>query len=264
MSVSESWLDNLKESPQYIKTVLMDVKKASSMITQKIDQIARDIEREKTENQERTETPKEKVYYASVAYLQMADDTNRLDALKDKGDYNGLLTLAKEYYDGNGMDERYTYASPLQNRGDDLLIEDQHFAVVYNGSVGGTYDVMLKYTEQEVRDHIRRYGVDRASEDVKALAREMDAEQFAEMTRHKMPVFEMPNGDVLHVNYNRDRDSLDVGTMTNAGMTVKHHYPYDHNMTLDANLQGVNEQLNDLEEYREEQQEAEYSGGMRR
>ena len=32
----------------------------------------------------------------------MADDTNRLDALKDKGDYNGLLTLAKEYYDGNG------------------------------------------------------------------------------------------------------------------------------------------------------------------
>ena len=71
MSVSESWLDNLKESPQYIKTVLMDVKKASSMITQKIDQIARDIEREKTENQERTETPKEKVYYASVAYLQM-------------------------------------------------------------------------------------------------------------------------------------------------------------------------------------------------
>ena len=260
----KSWLDNLKESPQYIKTVLMDVKKASSMITQKIDQIARDIEREKTENQERTETPKEKVYYASVAYLQMADDTNRLDALKDKGDYNGLLILAKEYYDGNGMDEQYTYASPLQNRGDDLLIEDQHFAVVYNGSVGGTYDVMLKYTEQEVRDHIRRYGVDRASEDVKALAREMAAEQFAEMTRHKMPVFEMPNGDVLHVNYNRDRDSLDVGTMTNAGMTVKHHYPYDHNMTLDANLQGVNEQLNDLEEYREEQQEAEYSGGMRR
>lgn len=38
----------------------MDVKKASSMITQKIDQIARDIEREKTENQERTETPKER------------------------------------------------------------------------------------------------------------------------------------------------------------------------------------------------------------
>ena len=32
------------------------------------------------------------------------------------------------------------------NRGDDLLIEDKDFAVVYNGSVGGTYDIMLKYT----------------------------------------------------------------------------------------------------------------------
>ena len=45
--------------------------------------------------------------------------------LKDKGDYKGLLALAKEYYDGNGMDEQHTYASPLQNRGDDLLIEDK-------------------------------------------------------------------------------------------------------------------------------------------
>lgn len=103
----------------------------------------------------------------------------------------------------------------------------------------------------------RRQNTDGPNSEDKAL------DLFAE-TRHKMPVFEMPNGDVLHVDYNRDRDSLDVGTMTNVGMTVKHHYPYDHNMTLDANLQGVNEQLNDLEEYREEQQEAEYSGGMRR
>ena len=38
------------------------------------------------------------------------------------------------------MDEKDTYASPLQNRGDDLLIEDKDFAVVYNGSVGGTYE----------------------------------------------------------------------------------------------------------------------------
>jgi len=34
------------------------------------------------------------------------------------------LTLAKEYYDGNGINEEYTYSSPIQNRGDNLLIED--------------------------------------------------------------------------------------------------------------------------------------------
>ena len=195
----------------------------------------------------------------SCAYLK-----GWLDELKDKGDYKGLLALAKEYYDGNGMDEQHTYASPLQNRGDDLLIEDKDFAVVYNGSVGGTYDIMLKYTEQEVRDHITRYGTDRASDDVKEVAKDMAAEQFAELTHQRMPVFEMPNGDILYARYNRDKDTLDVGTATNAGMAVQHHYPYDHNMTLEANLQAVNEKLNELEEYREELQEAEYGGGLRR
>ena len=157
------------------------------MITQKIDQIARDIEIEKAEKEQQAEAPKEKMYYASVAYLQMSDDTRQLEELKDKGDYNGLLALAKEYYDGNGMDEQYTYASPLHNRGDDLLIEDENFAVVYNGSVGGTFDVMLKYTEQEVRDHIRRYGIGRASNDVKEVAKTMVAEQFAEISQKNIP-----------------------------------------------------------------------------
>ncbi|WP_368338806.1 zincin-like metallopeptidase domain-containing protein [Parabacteroides merdae] len=260
----KSWLDNLKESPQYIKTVLMDVKKASSMITQKIDQIARarDIEREKTENQERAETPKEKVYYASVAYLQMADDTRQLEELKDKGDYNGLLALAKEYYDGNGMDEQYTYASPLQNRGDDLLIEDQNFAVVYNGSVGGTFEVMLKYTEQEVRDHIRRYGIGRASNDVKEVAKTMVAEQFAEISQKNIPTFEMPNGEVLYISYNREKDTLDVGSATNAGLAVQHSFEYNHDKALDDNLTEVNEKLENMEEYREEE-EMERSGFRR-
>ena len=47
----KAWLDSLKESPQYIKTVLLDVKKASSMLTQRIDQIALEIEEEKKAEQ---------------------------------------------------------------------------------------------------------------------------------------------------------------------------------------------------------------------
>ena len=258
----KGWLDELKESPQFIKTTLLDVKRASSLVTQKVDKIAQELEQNVSEEQ--TAAPKEKVYYSSVAYLQSTDDTTRLDAFKDKGDYEGLLMLAKEYYDGNGINEEHTYPSPIQNRGDDLLIEDKDFAVVYNGSVGGTYDVMLKFTEQEVRDHIRRYGTDRAGDTLKGVAREMAAEQFADMTRQKIPAFEMPNGDVLYVDYNKEADTLDVGTATNAGLAVRHRFPYDHNVTPDANLQAVNEKLNDMEEYQAELQEAEYSGGMRR
>ena len=258
----KGWLNELKESPQFIKTTLLDVKRAASLITQKVDKIAQDLEQNVSEKQEAA--PKEKVYYSSVAYLQSPDDTMQLDAFKDKGDYEGLLTLAKEYYDGNGIDEQHTYPSPLQNRGDNLLIEDKDFAVVYNGSVGGTYDVMLKFTEQEVRDHIRRYGVERAGDTLKGVAKEMAAEQFAELEQRKAPVFEMANGDVLYVGYNKETDTLDVGSVTNAGLVAQHRFPYDHDASLDANLQAVNEKLNDMEEYREELQEAEYGGGMRR
>lgn len=324
----KSWLDSLKESPQFIKTTLMDVKKASSMLTQHIDKMALEIETTqsaKEENTERnnllniedgdytmvpyngstlyiqhhenenslkvavptdkglevkftipydhnidldrnyqeafaqyknqTETPetKEKVYYASVAYLQSTDDTSELDKLKDRGDYDGLLTLAKDYYDGNGMDEEQTYKKPCQNRGDDLLIEDKDFAVVYNGSVGGTYEVFVKYSEQEVRDHINRYGIGRASEDVKEVAREMTHEAFTALAQHKQPVFQMPNGAILNLQYNKQEDNFDVGTVTNAGLSVKHSFPYDHNHSMDMNIQGVYEQLHEMEEYQKEE-----------
>ena len=259
----KAWLDSLKESPQYIKTVLLDVKKASSMLTQRIDQIALEIEEEKkaeqTENigNEEKETENKNaghVYYASVAYLQSSDDTAELDKLKEKGDYEGLLTLAKEYYDGNGMDEEQTYRKPCQNRGDDLLIEDKDFAVVYNGSVGGTYEVFLKHTEQEVRDHITRYGIGRATEDVKALARDMVAEEFSELAQRKMPIFQMPNGCLLNLQYDKVKDCLDVGTVTNAGLSVKHSFPYSHDHSMDANISSVYEQLLDMEEYQKEEQ----------
>ena len=259
----KAWLDSLKESPQFIKTVLLDVKKASSMLTQRIDQIALEIEEEKkaeqTENigNEEKETENKnagQVYYASVAYLQSSDDTAELDKLKEKGDYEGLLTLAKEYYDGNGMDEEQTYRKPCQNRGDDLLIEDKDFAVVYNGSVGGTYEVFLKHTEQEVRDHITRYGIGRATEDVKALARDMVAEEFSELAQRKMPIFQMPNGGLLNLQYDKEKDCLDVGTVTNAGLSVKHSFPYSHDHSMDANISSVYEQLLDMEEYQKEEQ----------
>ena len=263
----KAWLDSLKESPQYIKTVLLDVKKASSMLTQRIDQIALEIEEEKkaeqTENigNEEKETENKNaghVYYASVAYLQTSDDTAELDKLKEKGDYDGLLTLAKEYYDGNGMDEEQTYRKPCQNRGDDLLIEDKDFAVVYNGSVGGTYEVFLKHTEQEVRDHITRYGIGRATEDVKALARDMVAEEFSELAQRKMPIFQMPNGCLLNLQYDKVKDCLDVGTVTNAGLSVKHSFPYSHDHSMDANISSAYEQLLDMEEYQKEEVQEEH------
>ena len=265
----KSWLEQLKESPQFIKTTLLDVKKASSLVTQNIDKIAQELDRKnkvQQDNGQRSETrhsvPQEKMFYSSVAYLQSADDTSRLDEFRNKGDYEGLLRLAKEYYDGNGINEQYTFTSPLQNKGDDLLVEDKDFAVVYNNSVGGSYEVMLKYSEQEIRDHINRYGVRLASDDIKGVAKEMVAEQFLAMTKQRTPVFEMPCGDILYTGYNRETDTLDVGTATNAGLAVRHSFPYDHDSSLESNLQSVYTELSRMEQYQKE--EMEYSGGMHR
>lgn len=162
-----------------------------------------------------------------------------------------------KYYDGNGMDEEQTYKSVCKERGDFLLTEDNDFAVVFNGIISGTYEIYLKHTEQEVRDHIIRYGIGRASEDVKEVAREMVAEDFSEMERRKLPVFQMPDGGLLNLQYDKVKDNLDVGTVTNAGLSVMHSFKYDHDNSLDMNIQEVYRQLLEMPEYRQKDEEQE-------
>ena len=127
-----------------------------------------------------------------------------------------------------------------------------------NNQVGGTYDILRKVSEKDIREAINRYGLsNEATDDVKAVAREMTAEEFEKMTHDRMPVFEMDNRALLHVQYNKDADTLDVGTVTNVGMKVQHSFTYDHFFTLDSNLQGIHEQLSEMEEYQKEENEVE-------
>ena len=69
---------------------------------------------------------------------------------------------------------------------------------------------------------------------------------------------------VNHIVAKGDNPAWPKGSKSRGFSTVRHSFPYDYNSTLDANLQAVNEKLNELDEYREELQEAEYGGGMRR
>lgn len=260
----KSWLESLKESPQFIKTTLLDVKKATSIINQHIDKVSLELEEEQTEevvkeaDQKVADNKTVAPYYASVAYLQSTDDTSVLDSLKDVGDYDRLLQEAKEYDQGDAIDLEYTYKSALQNRGDDVLVDDAHYAVVYNGSVGGTYEVMRKVTEEDVRDSITRYGLpSEASKDVEEVAKSMIAEDFSDLSKRKAPVFEMPNGDVLHLQYDREHDSFEVGTVTNAGLSVEHILSYDHSLSLADNIEDVYNILSELPEYQLQEENAE-------
>ncbi len=253
----KSWLGSLKESPEFLKTTLLDVKRASSMITQRIDAINERIEqgldpippKEEVKEENKESVAKEPVFYSSIQYLQMSDDTNRLD----KMDTNGILQEAREYDNGGAIDMDKTYANAVKYPGDTIIAEDRHYAVVNNNQVGGTYDIMRKVSEKEVRDSIIRYGLPNdATEDVRNVAKAMVAEEFSKMATNRMPVFEMNNGSVLYVQYNQEKDSLDVGTATNVGMSVLHQFPYDHDFNLDTNLEGVNEKLTEMTVYQAE------------
>lgn len=253
----KSWLGSLKESPEFLKTTLLDVKRASSMITQRIDAINERIEqgldpilpKEEVKEKNKESVAKEPVFYSSIQYLQMSDDTNRLD----KMDANGILQEAREYDNGDAIDMDKTYAKAVKYPGDTVIAEDNHYAVVNNNQVGGTYDIMRKVSEKEVRDAINRYGLPSdATEDVKNVAKAMVAEEFSKMATNRMPIFEMNNGSVLYVQYSQEKDTMDVGTATNVGMSVLHQFPYDHDFNLDANLKGVNEKLTEMTVYQAE------------
>lgn len=99
--------------------------------------------------------------------------------LKNDGDYGTLLTEAKEYDQGEAPDLSKVNLSPTKYRGDDLVIEDEHYAVVYNPTVGGTYDVMRKVTAEDIKDNIIRYGLpEDATDDVKEVAKQMQKEEI--------------------------------------------------------------------------------------
>ena len=253
----KSWLGSLKESPEFLKTTLLDVKRASSMITQRIDAINERIEqgldpippKEEVKEERKESVVKEPIFYSSIQYLQMSDDTNRLD----KMDASDILKEARVYDNGDSIDMDKTYAKAVKYPGDTVIAEDDHYAVVNNNQVGGTYDIMRKVSEKEVRDAINRYGLPSdATEDVKNVAKAMVAEEFSKMATNRMPIFEMNNGSVLYVQYNQEKDTMDVGTATNVGMSVLHQFPYDHDFNLDANLEGVNEKLTEMTVYQAE------------
>ena len=70
---------------------------------------------------------------------------------------------------------------------------------------------MRKVTKEEILDDIDRYGLEQdASADVKKVAYESVAKQFSE-SKAQIPAFTMPNNDVLYVQYNQEKNQVEVG-----------------------------------------------------
>lgn len=199
-----------------------------------------------------------KPYYFSYQYLQSTDDTQEFDDLSNKEKWEQMLTLAKEYDPGDALTQSQISKSATNNPGDSLLAENEHYAVVYNYSVGGTYELLRRVSENDLRMSIDSYGLEPdASKEVVEIAKNIAEEEMNLKLRDKMPAFTMPNGDILHFEYNKEKDSIDVGTVSNIGLMVKHSYPYDHGATWDRNLDAALENLTETPEYQATQEEIE-------
>lgn len=219
------------------------------------EEYAKSVTQEQTV--EPTQEKMDEIYYFSHTYLQSTDSREELDNLVEKKDYDSLLYLTREYDQGDALLQSQTYKNATKFPGDDILAEDDNYAVVYNSSLGGTYDLMRKVTKQDIIDNIDRYGLESdASDDVKKVAYENVAKQFSDI-QSKIPAFTMPNEDVLYFQYNQESNKIEVGTTTNAGLKVDQTFDYDVDRTLDANLENVYEQLSELPEYQQADEQEE-------
>uniref|UniRef100_UPI004029A0D1 zincin-like metallopeptidase domain-containing protein n=1 Tax=Prevotella sp. TaxID=59823 RepID=UPI004029A0D1 len=219
------------------------------------EEYAKSVTQEQTV--EPTQEKMDEIYYFSHTYLQSTDSREELDNLVEKQDYDSLLYLTREYDQGDALSQSQTYKDATKFSGDDILAEDDNYAVVYNSSVGGTYDLMRKVTKQDIIDNIERYGLESdASDDVKKVAYENVAKQFSDI-KSKIPAFTMPNEDVLYFQYNQESNKIEVGTITNVGLKVDQTFDYDVDRTIDANLENVYEQLSELPEYQQADEQEE-------
>ena len=232
---------------------LFDEESAHKIIPR--EEYAKSVTQEQTV--EPTQEKMDEIYYFSHTYLQSTDSREELDNLVEKQDYDSLLYLTREYDQGDALLQSQTYKNAKKFPGDDILAEDDNYAVVYNNSLGGTYDLMRKVTKQDIIDNIERYGLESdASDDVKKVAYENVAKLFSDI-KSKIPAFTMPNEDVLYFQYNQESNKIEVGTTTNAGLKVDQTFDYDVDRTLDANLENVYEQLSELPEYQQADEQEE-------
>lgn len=225
---------------------LFDEESAHKIIPR--EEYAKSVTQEQTV--EPTQEKMDEIYYFSHTYLQSTDSREELDNLVEKQDYDSLLYLTREYDQGDALLQSQTYKNAKKFPGDDILAEDDNYAVVYNSSVGGTYDLMRKVTKQDIIDNIERYGLESdASDDVKKVAYENVAKQFSDI-KSKIPYFTMPNGEKLDFHYNQDTNNIVVEkTMDNGEKKDVYQHPYNHELTTAENMSDIYAVISQKPEY---------------
>lgn len=169
--------------------------------------------------------------------------------------------MAKEYDQGDSMDLEHVETSMTPDYGDDVLIDDENYAVVYNNSVGGTYNLLRKYSENDIREAIESYGMPKTpSYAVKFIDQQMglekgvkplveipspEAKAVAKSFREDLtPQFTMPNGKVLDYHYDASDNKVIVGEKLNDGSFIETYaHDYDFALSKAENMSAIYKEL---------------------
>ena len=181
-----------------------------------------------------------KVYY-EFDYLQFDQDKKDFYKLMDKEDYKGILALAKELDDGQSINLKDVYAKPMRFAGDDLLDENDEYAVVYNNRVAGNITLYRRVSEFEVRKLLNNDITGRVNDaytpDVNDIRIKM-LEEFASSVND--------DNRFLNIKYNQQEDTLSISFMSYGGNEIEIvKNDYDPNLTVGANIQAICEEYRD-------------------
>ena len=181
-----------------------------------------------------------KVYY-EFDYLQFDQDKMDFYKLMDKEDYKGILALAKELDDGQSINLKDVYAKPMRFAGDDLLDENDEYAVVYNNRVAGNITLYRRVSEFEVRKLLNNDITGRVNDaytpDVNDIRIKM-LEEFASSVND--------DDRFLTIKYNQQEDTLSISFMSYEGNEIEIvKNDYDPNLTVGANIQAICEEYRD-------------------
>lgn len=181
-----------------------------------------------------------KVYY-EFDYLQFDQDKKDFYKLMDKEDYKGILALAKELDDGQSINLKDVYAKPMRFAGDDLLDENDEYAVVYNNRVAGNITLYRRVSEFEVRKLLNNDITGRVNDaytpDVNNIRIKM-LEEFASSVND--------DNRFLNIKYNQQEDTLSISFMSYEGNEIEIvKNDYDPNLTVGANIQAICEEYRD-------------------
>lgn len=157
-------------------------------------------------------------------------------------------------------DHSITLDENLQNFSEELISMDEYQAQEEDieEKVSEDQEENLCEENSEQKEEAESLEVSESHEETKEKVQDVDKKEYAAKEWSTIDnKLEMPSGDTLTVDYNKEKDTLDVLITTPEGKQEVYSTGYDHDHEAKANLGFVWEELSNMKQYQERESEKE-------